>query len=623
VASLSLSEIELDDSAWEPRVKLPPSEWVEESIYIDGRTGSVPGYYSHSRFPYSRAVLDCFANPRVEKIIMDWATQLGKTTNVGAKICWVAENDPSPTMIGCANEAAAKAHYKRLLEPALESVDSIRKRLPQKTKRRWQIVDLEDMFIFYAWPGSKATISDRPIKYLFVNEISLWKAPMGAEGDPIQMIMDRTKAFPHPGRKIVIEGKPTIEGECRLTNMLNHSRKHVLHVPCPLCGEFQPLYKGKSTSPGGIKWVEDYDSPHAADKAAESVYWECEKCEAKHTEEVKLPALRRSKWVPEGCTVEKGGVLAGTPLKGELECGFHLNSLYSTIATWRDFAKRWVPARERPADLQAVVNGWLAETWKVHKRVSGREEIEEHRDEYASGTIPGDALGVYLTIDVQEDCFYYVVRAWSWLATSWLVRDGMATSWAELEEIEETTWPGLEGELHGVTLTTIDSAFRTTEVYTWCAKRPGRRIPIRGEHQYRQNELIRVGKLPQFEIDIWHIDAGQIRDQFYDVRLRKGLDEPGAWSFGSDVRADYVRAIAAWERREKLVGLQKKMIWVSNSPGFEHKADCEFQQEAIAFMLRLADKRNDFPKRPLKPTEPKTPSDSRLSRWGGIRRRGG
>jgi phage terminase large subunit GpA-like protein len=620
VPILSLSDIELDDSAWEPRVKAPPSEWVEESIYIDGRTGNVPGYYSHSRFPYSRFVLDCFANPRVEKIIMDWATQLGKTTNVGALISWIAENDPAPTMIGCANEAAAKAHYKRLLEPALESVESIKARMPQKTRRRWQIVDLEDMFIFYAWPGSKATISDRPIKYLFINEISLWKAPMGSEGDPVQMVMDRTKAFQHPGRKIVIEGKPTIEGECRLTNMLNHSRKHVLHVPCPKCGHFQPLYKGKTEAPGGIKWVEDYDSPHAADQAAESVYWECEKCEVRHSEDVKLPALRRSKWVTEGQTLEKDGSLTGTPLKTEIECGFHLNSLYSTIATWKDFAKRWVPARERPSDLQAVVNGWLAETWKLQKRMSNSEEVEKHRDEYESGTIPGYPVGVFLSVDVQIDRFFYIVRAWSWLGTSWLVRDGMALSWAELEEIEETVWPDDIGELHGVKATTIDSAFRTNEVYEWCRKKPGRRIPIRGEHQYRQNSLIRVTKLPNHGLDLWNIDAGLIRDQFYDVRLHKRLGEPGAWAFGKDVQQDYIRAITAWERREKVVGGQKRNIWVSNSPGFEHKADAEFQQEAIAFMLRFADKRDDRVAKPS-PNAPKSPSPS--NRWSGIRRRGG
>jgi phage terminase large subunit GpA-like protein len=589
----SLSSFDLPSDAWLPREWSPPSVWAPKNIYIDGRSGSVPGYYSHSRFPYSREVIDAFVNPRVEKIILDWATQLGKTTNLGTLVGWIADNDPAPTMIVCANEKAAQAHYTRMLAPALERIESVRKRLPPKGRRRWQIVEAGDMFIFYAWPGSKATVSDRPIKYLFGNEISLWKAPLGSEGDPLEMAMDRTKAFYHPGRKIVLEGKPTIEGECRLTMMLNHSRKHTLHLPCPSCGEYQPLFKGKSAEPGGIKWDEDYDSPYAADHAADSVYWECRNCLERHSEEVKLPALSKSIWVPEGQRAEKDRALSGTPLRSEREVGFHLSSLYSTIATWRDFAKRWVPAREMPSKLQAVVNGWLAETWKRKLRKTKSDDVADHKDEYVLGKVPKECLGVVLSVDVQEDSFWYVVRAWGWLGESWLVTYGIANTWAALEQVRSTTWEGKDGELHPVWLTIIDSAFQrgTNEVYDWCRMAGPTAIPIRGEHQYRQLLMVRQDEVDTHAIPIWHIDAGQIRDQFYFNRLRKRGDEPGAWRIPKDVRQDYLRSICAWEKQEKEVGGQKKKIWVSTSPDYEHFADCELMQEACAFVYRFGEMR--------------------------------
>jgi phage terminase large subunit GpA-like protein len=591
------SDFDLPRDAWLTPKPMNPAEWTERNIYLDSRTTSTPGFYNLDQFPYCRAVFDAILNKRVEKIILDWATQTGKSTWAMSILGWIAENAPGPAMIGVANEAAAKAHYKRLLEPSLERVEAIRRRMPSKTRRRWQIVDLGNMLVFYAWPGSPATVSDRPIKYLLVNEASLWPGAKGSEGDPVQMAFDRTKAFPHPGRKIIIEGKPTIEGECRLTTMLDASRKHVLHVPCPKCGEYQPLVKGKPDIPGGIKWDEDYDTPGAAEQASATAHWECCACQSKHTEEVKPTALARSVWCPDGQTVEKNGKLVGKPLRNEREMGFHLNSLYSTVVTWGDFALTWVKNRESPGKLQAVVNGWLAETWKRKKRKVGNSEVEAHLSAYKMGSVPIPCIALAMTVDVQESEFWYTIRAWSWLANSALVTRGIVQTWEQLDEVREKTWPGTGGELHNIFLTLIDSAdgTRTNEIYEWCAARANC-IPIRGAHQYQQLSMVREATVMPQDIPIWHIDAGRIRDQLYDVRLRKRNDEPGSWLLPEDVGADYLRGLAAWERRDKKIGDELKKRWYSNSPSYEHAADCELMQEAFAFIYRLAEKRPPEPK---------------------------
>lgn len=604
LAMADLSTFAIPRHALAPRQRTAPAEWSERSIYLDARNGSVPGYYSHSRFPYSRAVLDAFGDPYVEQIDLNWATQLGKTTNVGACVCWVAENDPAPTMIGCANEDAAQSHYKTKLEPMLESVASIRRRLPAvKNRRTWKIVNLGNMWIWYAWPGSKATVSDRSIKYLFINEVSLWKAPLGLEGDPVQMAMDRTKGFHYPGPKILIEGKPTIEGECRLTGFMENSRKHTLYVPCPACGTFQPLVKGKVGIPGGVKWEEDYEASNAADIAAETVYWECAECGVKHQEKVKPSALRRAVWVADGQSVAAGGKLQGTPAKSKRHVGFHLNSLYSTIATWRDFARRWVSARSNVTELQAVVNGWLAETWKRKQKRTRDDQVKEHQGGYKLGTVPSECLCLVLTVDVQETEFWYVVRAWGWLGNSWLVTYGIVKTWEELEAVRGKTWPGKDGEEHHVFLAFIDSAYQrgTTEVYDWCRERVGQVFPIRGNKQYSLLSMVRRNDLDEHDVELWHIDAGHIRDQFYDTRLSRRLDQPGAWSIPDDVMPDYIRSICAWRREEKKVGDEKKKVWVSHSPDFEHYADCEFMQEAFAFVYDLANRRPMEPASPIQP----------------------
>lgn len=602
----SFSAFELPRAALMPRRSSSPPDWAERSIYIDGRNGSVPGFYSLNRFPYSRAVLDAFGDPYVEQIDLDWGTQLGKTTNFGACVSWVAENDPAPTMIVCADEDAAQSHYKTKLEPMLESVASLRDRLPAvKNRRRWKVVNLGNMWIWYAWPRSKPTISDRSIKYVFINEVSLYTGPVGKEGDPVQMAMDRTKGFHYPGPKVFIEGKPTIEGECRLTSFMNASRRLVYHVPCPACGCYQPLEKGKDGVPGGVKWLQDYEKPNAADIAAESVYWECRSCLERHSEKVKPSAIRRGVWCPDGQTVTKEGTLIGEPEKSKRHLGFHLNSLYSTIATWRDFARRWVSARNKPFELQAVVNGWLAETWKRKQKRTKAEEVEAHKTGYKLGQVPTEARCLVMSVDVQESEFWYVVRAWGWLGNSWLVSYGIVKTWEELETVRCTEWQDRAGELRRVFLTFIDSAFQrgTTEVYDWCKQRLGQTFPIRGSHQYTLLSMVRRADLDEHNVELWHIDAGHVRDQFYDVRMSRRLDQPGAWAVPDDILPDYVRSICAWQREEKVVAGVKKKVWVSHSPDFEHFADCEMMQEAFAFVYDLANQRpTEAKSAPVHPT---------------------
>lgn len=590
----SLSSFTLPFNALVSPERSRPADYAEQSIYIDGRNGSVPGFFSLNRFPYSRAVLDAFGDPYVEQIDLDWGTQLGKTTNFGACVCWIGENDPAPTMIVCANEEAAKSHYKTKLEPMLDSVAALKARLPAARNRRsWKVVNLGNMWIWYAWPGSKATVSDRSIKYLFINEVSLYTGHNGKEGDPVQMAMDRTKGFHYPGPKIFIEGKPTIEGECRLSSFMEESRRHTFHVPCPTCGHYQPLTKGRSGIAGGVKWKNDYDAPGAADIAAATVYWECRGCLAQHSEKVKPAAVRSGVWCPDDCRVGDDGKVVGESAKSKRHLGFHLNSLYSSIATWRDFARRWVAAREKLTELQAVVNGWLAETWKRKRKKTKADEVNAHREGYNLGTVPSECLCLIMSVDVQESEFWYVVRAWGYFGNSWLVTYGVVKTWEELDQVRGKEWPGKEGELHKVFLTIIDSAFQrgTTEVYDWCKARRGQAFPIRGAHQYTLLSLVRRADLDQHGVELWHVDAGHVRDQFYDQRLVKRADNPGFWAIPQDVMPDYIRAICAWQREEKVVAGVKKKMWVSHSPDYEHFADCEFMQEVFAFLYDLANRR--------------------------------
>lgn len=585
-----------------PREPVPPAKWVEENIYFDSRTGAVAGYWSHARFPYSRGVLDAFADESVNEIVLDWGTQLGKTTLLGALVCWMADCDPCAIMIGAPNIIMAHEHYKTKLEPVLESCPPLAKRLPPPHLRHMERVDLSDCWIYYAYSGGKSTLSGRSVRLLAITEINLWTDSKSREGDPVRMARDRTKAFPN--RKIIIEGKPTVEGECRITQAYDQSDRRTFYVPCPHCGQYQTLELGDAGAAGGIKWDKLPDGSSDPVLARDTAYYECCHCKGRIDDRHKLGMLRRGVWARDGQSVLPSGRLTGTPKRQGRIAGFHLNSIYSTLLTFGEVAEEFVRAKHESQDaLRAFVNSWLCRAWKVARRAATIEEMDAHQGDYLLGSVPENNAKLIATVDVQLDGCYYVVRAWGYGATSWLISYGYAMDWQHLETILRSPYASTDGnQHHHVSAVLIDSGYRTQEVYQWCLARAGWAIPIKGEHQYKQAGMVSVGRLSDIGIPFWRIDAGQARDQLYDHQLRVKRGDPGFWAVPRDIGKDFAKSLAAWRREEEKDDTGRvKMIWRSFDKDAEHWADCEVYQVAaasvykFAFMARPAPEKRDTP----------------------------
>lgn len=577
--------------AWRRPKAEPPLEWVPRNVYFSAADGAVAGHYSFTRFPYVRRVFEAVTDPEVETVVLSWATQTGKTSAVLAVICWVIRNDPCSIMVGSANQAMAQAHSETKLQPMLEACPAIARRLAPKHRRKWWLLDLGGARVWYAWPGSKGTISDRSVKYLFINELGLWDVPESLEGDPLQMILDRTKAFPFPGRKIVLEGKPTVVGDCRLTAWMERSTDERYHVPCQACGHYQPLVFGSRDERGGIKFERGSEPEADLELARRTTRYECVACGHRHAEEAKILMLNAGVWAAKGEQIAADGARMGAAVREKRVTGLGLSSLYSTIATWSDYAGRWLQVQGSLQEVRAFLNGWAAEAWVPRARRSRVDDVAAHCDDYLRGQVPAATRWLIVSCDVQESSIFWVLRAWAAGGDSWLVDYGQVASFADLEATVIGNQWETEGELFRVAAVLVDSSYRTQEVYAFAARRQPVTWPCRMEKQYTQAGLVRLAAVKEWGISLINVDSGQARDQLYEGRLPIQKGGRGYWALPQNVGRDYLVSLAAWERREDGRDPYGRMRrrWVSHSQEHEHLADCEILQEVAAIYYRFAE----------------------------------
>jgi phage terminase large subunit GpA-like protein len=619
-----------------PRERTHPREWLPKHIYFSSKDGAVPGYWSHARFPYSAGVLDAFVDPTISEVVLMWATQLGKTALLTALVSYIACMSPSPLMIACPDQASAHEYYKTKLEPALESCSAVSDRLLPKRDRNMELVDLGDMWVYFGWSGAKRTLSARSIRFLYVTELGLWSYTKDREGDPLKMARDRTKAFPN--RVIFIEGKPTIKGECRLTDAYNESDQRTYHVPCPHCGEYQVLRLGTYGIRGGLRWEKLSDGHSDPLLARRTAFYECEHCvgriEDRHKLSIMLP---RGIWARRGMGVRVDGSITGEPENPGRIAGFHLNSLYSSLLSFGEVAEEFVRASHGSImDLQAYVNSWLAEAFELRGKRFDLDDVLSHRCEHQPNHVPDKDSRLVCTVDVQKDCLYYVIRAWGPNGNSWLIRYGQLprddqSDFAKLLELLSHAYRGPEGSEFRVGLVLIDSGYaaRQSEVYEFCqANQWPKCIPCRGRPQSgsrNQTSILHCSKVPDRDLDLWWVDAQQGNNQLFDRRFLVKVGDPGYWALHSETGADYAKhflSVTRSEEENRKTG-QRQIVWRQVSRD-DHYLDCERAQEAAAFHYGFSFMKPtpEEPKETTKDARPEPRQRSTMS-GSGYRRRDG
>lgn len=516
--------------AFKPPERYTVSEWAD-TFRVLTSVSAEPGRWRTNRTPYLKEPMDRFTDPLIEKIVLCFGAQLGKTETELNMIGYALDQTSSPTMMVYPTDTIAKFASDKRVQPMIKSVKSISDKFDENSK----LLELDfnnGNYMVLVGANSPSSLSSRSIKYLFFDEIDKYPAFAGKEADPIKLATERTKTF--VDKKIVMVSTPTVESGNIWQAFMSANERRQYYVPCPHCGVSQVL-KFKQ-----IKWPDEHNDN--VDMIRDTAYYECEHCGEHIYDRHKMEMLRRGEWRAVNESQSKVRSVS-----------YHLSSIYSPWVTFGDVAYEFKNSKGTPATLMNFINSWLAEPWKSSKTKS-TQNMEFTQSNYPCGVVPDKAVLLIASVDVQLDHFWWEVRAYAPGVKSYLIDYGQASTWEDLEEIIiNREYPSEYGESRQVMKAGIDSGFRTDEVYQFCSRFPEVCIPVKGSSNhstmaapYTMTSLEKgvVGglKLYVLNTDYWK--------DFIFARMIRPADEDGTIHLYKDCPQEYSDHLRSEEKQE-------------------------------------------------------------------------
>lgn len=526
---------ELDYPEWimnalavlKPPEKLTVSEWADKYRILSELDSASPGHWRTSKTPYLKKVMDAFNDAFIHDITFCAGAQLGKTSAEQNMIGYAIAQDPGPMLIVYPSEKLAKFTSEKRLQPLIRLCPDLSGRFRERESKDLELT-FDSMYIALVGANSPSDLSSRPVRYVFFDEIDKFPKWTGAEAGPLELAAERTKTFYN--YKVVKVSTPTLKNGNIWQGWLNADVQYRYFVPCPHCGEMQPLEFGQ------VKWPEEADENEA--KAA--AYYRCKHCHEAIDDRQKPAMLRGGEWRGEK---KKSGRAA--------KVAFHLNSLYSPWLTFGDVAAKFIASKDEPALLMNFINSWLAEPW-VDKANRLRSDVVKSKQlPYEQGTMPEAAQIITCGVDVQLDHFWYSVRAWGPHMTSWLVDYGRLETWVDVEKVLDRDYIDANGEIRNINLACIDSGYNTDEVYQFCAEHMGLAVPTKGSSNPLKSRytVTVLDKGIGHGLRLYGFDPNQMKD-YIAGRLAVDAGASGSWNVCRDVEQEYCDQVCAEQKVE-------------------------------------------------------------------------
>ncbi len=580
--------------AWTPADRREPWRWCEDHIKSIPYS-PLPGPFRSENSPWIREVMEAIVDPKIRLVSIIAAVQSSKTTSPELTLCYIIANLPGPCLWLDQTDEDAKDESESRLQKLFESCEPVKKLFPKnKNKQRNCTIHFSNgMTLWLLGAYNKTNLQRRSIRWLFGDET--WRWPVGhmAEAEA------RTTAFGWLGKCVFMsqggEENDDTHRKFETTDMREW------HYKCPKCGKYIP-YKWEN-----IEWdddCKDENGEYDFSKINHSTALKCPECGEYFEDSDRMRRILN----------KDGKFIALNPNASKENVGFHWNALASM--SWGKLAELYLRAKiaARKGDsslLQQFYQKRLALAW--------REFAEDYRLEIASGSYnSGDIwdeeagfnkLGEIIappfaeneviaplrimSVDVQMNCFYLVVRAWSINGSSRLLWHEKVLTWEDIEEIQKR-FRILDN------LVFVDAGYNSFEVYKHCGERNW--IALMGDNRANFFHRLPNGKtVLRFYSPVKHIFISRyvkcrmhfwsnlnVKDTLARIRRNQNPADGATWEVPTDISEDYLKQMESEHRIKK----GNSWIWaqIGNRPN--HYLDCEAMNCAGALMLKIVGNEN-------------------------------
>ncbi len=524
-----------------------PSKWAPKHRVVT--YGPLAGSKWDPDFlPHLAGIMDAAVFPSVKQIGNCKAPQTGSSASLETLVSYFADMQPGSACIVYPDRETASKRSMDYLQDIFRQSPRLRSLLTGVDDDMSRMrVKLKTMLIYLAWAGSVTALGNISVRYLFLDEVDKYpETPSKKEADAISLVLERVRAFKF-GAKVFFSSTPSVETGPIWKFLKEAQVVFDFHVPCPDCNKHQCMKFDL------IKWPEGERDPLKVkdDKLARYV---CAHCGVMWDDRMRDKALLGGIWHARG---------DGRPLKEYLlaehpeRICVHSPAWISRLVSLSECAAAFLKGCKDRNALKYFRNQICAEPWAAHEQAQDEDIVLALKDNRPAGLVPAGGVVAALVagVDTHDTGFNYDIYAigYGLEMETWQIRSGKVETFDALAQILfEDAYVDANGHQYHVHLAVQDAmGRRTTEVYDFARRFPGRLIPSMGHR--RKQSPVTWGKIDIYPgtnkqipggLQLLHVDTTHFKNQF-SSKIQINPSDPGAWHLNSDATRDYARQISA------------------------------------------------------------------------------
>lgn len=451
------------------------AEWADRKRRLSPETSAEPGPWRTSRTPYLREPMEAFTDPKVHKIVMVAASQVGKSEFELNAIGYIIDQDPGTILYIHPSLDEARKFSRQRLQPMIRDSKALKSKVADVKAK-----DASNTVLQKTFPGGSITLigsntpralASTPARYIIGDEHDRWAKSAGSEGDPWELAERRQTTFYN--RKAIDISTPTTKGASSIEiSFYKGTQERWCHL-CPECGQYSEIdfdnikFTHEMTKIAGRK-VYTLTGP---------VYWVCPQCGCLIPEETMRQ--QPAKWIAANPAAYESGVRS-----------FWLNAFSSPWTPWSKIVLAFLEAKDDSLRLKVVWNTLLGKLWEERGELADEDTMLARREDYgrnADGSpveLPDGVLVLTMGVDTQDNRLEYEVVGYGQYGESWGIRRGFimgrpdsAEVWQRLDDIITHVYKFRNGRGLRISITMIDSGGHfTQEVYEQCRRRQALRV---------------------------------------------------------------------------------------------------------------------------------------------------
>lgn len=386
---------------YKPTEQLDAARWAEKYRLIqDG--AAIPGKFSFEQTPYMEEIMKAASDPKVHRISVVSAAQVGKSEMMINLIGYKMHMDPGPIIYMTPTVQMVEDFFAERVEPMIESTPVLKRLVSTRKSRDSQNKRLSKKFKgghLYGIGGNSPTeLAGRQAATILIDEIDRLKRSTGKEGNAVELVTRRSRTYPN--YLIVTVSTPTVKDDSMIVDLFYEGTQERYYTQCPDCREYRVITFDDlrfDYEPVEINGKRTYK----LDK--DSIRHVCPNCGCVHTEaQMKAQPTR---WIADNPKAYEDG-----------HRSFWLKGFNSKFAKWSVIINNFLNTKDNPERFKVTVNTDFGELW-VQK---GSYEIDElgilqRREDYGKnddGTpveVPDEVGYLTMAIDTQDSWFEYEV----------------------------------------------------------------------------------------------------------------------------------------------------------------------------------------------------------------------